>query len=700
MALPKINLGINHKNAFFDKTHDVSTTSDFGFCQPTLVDEILKGTKVSLNTRTFVRLAPLPQPSFARVECRQYNSFVPMSEVFEAFDYMQANRSLNTSIRSYIPVNADNISVGNLLSFILGVANFEAFDNFSEQLFYPVFWGRFNGGISPYPSTSTNFPFEPVKSDFDFSAYQNDLKGLTYDKGVPIFRNTKFADEFCLPLSDFHTLLHNGSSVYYKESSYSHHYLSPSIENADFVSYFKSSSGLEFILTWHASKFGKKLLKVLRGLGIQFKFPNQKISLNSLYAFYKVWFDLFNPGRVTSWKQTSCYSLIHNFYDYGESIDILFNKTNQYQNREKISSLFSNFINELAYCNYSLKPDPLTICQSEPYSNGTDSQFDVLIEKNAVDSVYTQATPNAASPYTLDTPSSSITIKALQKLLPYVNKNTVIGSRVHEYMKVHFGYDYETNYQFGKNKFSLEISDVLSNADTSSGSDGALLGEYAGKSSGFGSSISKFTAPEQGFIIQLTVLVPFGGYSQATNNELSHINRLDFYQPFMDSVGYEAVPFSAIYGSAHVFGNVPVGTFGYRPRYFGEKYKNNLRNGDFARRGTMPQFMPYQLDRFFRERSLDVITTVVDNVPQYTVESITHYQAVVNEGLRFIGQSEGLGNYDRIFYDNQGVDDNFIIHIVQEYKLHSPMLPISDSFDTFDNEGLNDDNSTISKVSS
>ena len=68
-----------------------------------------------------------------------------------------------------------------------------------------------------------------------------------------------------------------------------------------------------------------------------------------------------------------------------------------------------------------------------------------------------------------------------------------------------------------------------------------------------------------------------------------------------------------------------------------------------------------------------------------------------SEELRYIGRTPDYGNYDRIFYDNTGYYDNFILHIVQDWDYYATMKPISQSFDTFDDD--NDESVTTISAS-
>lgn len=57
-----------------------------------------------------------------------------------------------------------------------------------------------------------------------------------------------------------------------------------------------------------------------------------------------------------------------------------------------------------------------------------------------------------------------------------------------------------------------------------------------------------------------------------------------------------------------------------------------------------------------------------------------------DESLRYIGLNEKYGNFDRIFYDVSGRTDNFIVHMINDFKQWSPMKSVETSYDTFDKD--------------
>ena len=137
MKLPKINLGIDKKRNFFDYSHHVNTTSDFGFCQPTLFQETVPDSDYKVSVKSAVRLAPLPQPTFGDIKVNHSCHFVKIQDVFEAFDNLQSQQTVQSAISSYIPDHGDFVHTKVLLSYLfkLGQTNYHNFFWGSDQTF-------------------------------------------------------------------------------------------------------------------------------------------------------------------------------------------------------------------------------------------------------------------------------------------------------------------------------------------------------------------------------------------------------------------------------------------------------------------------------------------------------------------------------------------------------------------------------------
>nr|WCD56444.1 MAG: major capsid protein [Microviridae sp.] len=690
-------------------THDVNTTADFGHCQPTLLHPVIPNTHVSLKSSSFVRLAPMPQPSFARVQMRTYSKFVPLDELFLAFDFMQSQQSVTSAIKSYIPTSADYMTMGEIFSLFAALNNYtwrngSAYEPLAVMTaFYQV-------------NEQTMEEFVPVSTDqfalLEEGVFDAALQGslLSFLPDGSRYRSVSLGNDyshFMQPLQYGYFLAKNEDY----EVPHSVRYMAnQKIDNADFLMRvslpLEDSEGLatphDVCITFHLTHSGRRFFKVLYGCGVNFGSASEKFPLYNFFAYYKAWFDTFSPQRDVQWKMTPAFKLIHSYYDTNlRSIAYLVNTT------YGIGDAICDFFLSLPLCCYSLDLDPITVAQPKPVMSefGSNGQLSFPSQDDTNDIVNISGSLHGTYPFETQSADNAITLRWLQKLLPFVNKNSVIGRRVHEYMRVHFGTSTDRiDYTFGTDINTIQISDVLNQSSPQIGIDGQPLsgdlGEYAGFGKG-GDEGNKhdFDVPKHGLIVQFVCMIPFGGYSQAVGSSLA-VERFDFYQHEFDSLGMEAMPYSRVMASCDVMNkqNDTNSTFGFRPRYFDYKYKNNLRNGGFKFRGQRGEYLPYCLDRFFTENDIQVQKGAVYSGTGECLKlvDILPSAVVCNENLRFIGQKEEFGNYDRLFVDSLGVQDNFIIHMVQDYKIHAPMLPISDSFDTFDNEGLKDDNHTVS----
>ena len=168
VRLPRISLGTKKRKNYFDLSHDVETTSGFGFCQPTIVRHMNAGSSSSLTTKIGVRLAPLPQPTFGRIKLKTYNTLVPIQDVFLAYDYMQKKTSVQSSSRSYIPDTADHLSNRMLFSLILYQSLY------AQDVYHSGIVSPSNIGIKPFLNFTLATP--------DFSAsnlYIRTIEGTT-----------------------------------------------------------------------------------------------------------------------------------------------------------------------------------------------------------------------------------------------------------------------------------------------------------------------------------------------------------------------------------------------------------------------------------------------------------------------------------------------------------------------------------------
>lgn len=799
-AIPFINIGSRTKRAYFNKQHDVNTTSGFGFCQPTLVEYLPADTKVSLQQKEFVRLAPLPCPTFGRIQVRNTTRFIPIHDICENYDYLQSGQMVKNASVPYQPMRVDSLKSNELLHWMIcqSIGCFGLTSGISSVPFFraAIFT---NGKVTTSdPTVSNDVIKDPTIGRSQYSTYFRDVlnseqakqtyaryysgwsfvnmlcrdsngdfvnsplanaiseyTGVSnwYGRSLGVLANDVrpklawFLDTSDHPASVNPSTPHVGSYPYGEQSennsigslyrmidSYNMHtpfyavedYIKQefndpiSLENADYQIKFTvsgktwnyltdgqtsssspsdwgTSSEYTVILCLRLTSVGRRVMSVLNACGFKFGISYSQ-SLLPLFAYYKAWFDEFNPGRNTHWKTTNAYTLIHSNYDSGYMTqDFLVNNvpsnyfTTTYKNR--VIQSFFGFLEDISNCYFTQKVDNVTVATESPllqidnnmnltngaklYADNTDSEF------YATAGVDSATIYGRLDDYEQISLSGGIGVKLLERIYHLVNKNSVIGSQIDKYLKTHFGYGLPESNKLGDNNFYCNVSDVMSTVQNSE----SYLGEYAGKGIGANHDPSNkviaptlhFDSKVPGYLISLLCVVPVGGYSQGVFHH--PIERFDFYQSEFDSLGMAPMLRSEVLASRPLLNAADEESiFGFVPRYFQLKVKNNLVNGGFAQRSQRSQFLPYMLDRLFTEDEF-----VVSN-DDSGLNLISSPNLVADESLRFIGNNEKYGNFDRIFYDTSGLTDNFIIHIINDFKQWSPMKAVSNSYDTFDDE--------------
>ncbi len=796
VSLPKIKIGRHTKRAFFDMSHDVNTTCDFGFCQPTLMQDLIPNTRFDLSTRGFVRLSPMPVPTFGRMKVKQITRCIDLKDVFTDFKHFISKRKILNGY-SNIPndlTSCDYINLSTILSLMQCIQRDNVFKGGTSYVDYEnvdandiLFRlslhtnGPMKEGQQTTPVGNLGGYFYNVFDSFDGTpgmgntAY-NQLAALIDNKvidtesllgvwsshgfalrsSIDDYRTYTESASFPLRTSLLQWLTNNQSVHSFKErevvsdnlGSYDQYFLTSgginlpgnikhifdapmTLDNADFIIDFPGINVNYNLITAnsevqqktitaakvgiHLTPAGRRIFKILYAVGIDTSTKDFKIPLYKLFAYYKAWFDTFNVGRTRSWELTYCHSLIDRFHEYPsipfQQLIENYDETNSNLYYQPVST-FISFIRELPRCCYVLDADPYTCCTQQPLLDTAqqDLQFSVNLLPQRIDSTtqgysYNTVQPTGASVYgniAGNTPfMNALTIKALQMTLPFLNKGSQLSNKINEILSVKYGVKLPPSDFVGEQDFSISVDDVFSTAETPEGT----LGEYAGKAvGGIGSkdNPAKTFTFETGedcfsFLVQFTCVVPYGGYSQSVPYHPIAVN--DWFMAEYDSLGMEPVSYSQlmgrIYNAKYIQDNQKL--FGFRPRYMCYKYHDNLSNGGFAFRSQLGYFMPYMLDRYFTPADVEVYKDASSQYPGTSyVRDNQSVKLTPSEELRYIGLTESYGNYDRIFIDNTGQSDNFILTLYQDFKIYSPMKPISESYDAYDPE--RDDDTVKTKI--
>ena len=674
MKLPKISLGTAAKKRYpRSMSFDNNTTMDFGFCEPLLSMRLEPNAKINCNFRQFVRLAPMPLPTFGRVSLFNEVSFCPISDVVPYYDALLARQSYfaGTGV-GYTPTTLPYTNNGFLLYMLLcQFAEFTIYQKGSDGKYtmstgpisdYDLYFYRIcrNSTISQWPSGSTGY----LK-----------LNAANYATGD--------SSAGTLPEGDLGAVTFDG---------------------ADYV--FQAEGGL-YYYCFRLSNSGRRLRKILIGLGYSLEVSDtDNVSIVPLLAYYKCWFDRYEVKRSLSWLHTDCFHLVKIIEnDYRVPWDFtLFDSS---VNVTSFFTVFKQFMfDELVNTWYVAPDDYISVQRANPDNQSSTPVYPTVnyFDNNAgsVDSVPDYISKPGITLTGNRQNLSLVSLQVLQRFTRFVNKDSVIGKKIDAYLRVHYGSNisnsvYKSSYSVARSRVQVQISDVFSTSDTAdeSARTGEYLGSYAGKGSGFNKTGFNFTAPCAGYIFMFSCIVPDSGTFQGNSFDLYALDCDTIPNPDYDALGYEVTPRGSLITNLDTFvsGQSGIGGkgFGFVPRYSMHKFKKNVVNGDMSRRGSRDSFSPYYLDRIIQNSSL---TAKKDVNGAYTITTKTGDVPDASEIWRYICRYDWLGNFNRMFYEDVGynvlsddkklVDDHFTVQSVFDITVRDFLKPISQSYDTYE----------------
>lgn len=730
--VPKIKVGLGAaKREKHNLSFDCSTTANIGSCQPTMCREMIPNSKFKVKVSSLVRLASMPLPTFGRMSLRHYHAFVPYVDLWQPFDAMMSGQHYKgANAATFIPTKVPYFTMADIIPFIvsysdISIASVDSLDK-------------------PYRITNTNISaidgtvFMYGEGDeYDYHTYEEAYKAaqahdLDFIKtawdavrlGTNIFGgsvatqnlfelrpsgNANTDDYGFLNLGDFFCTLKGNQSAENMKIAYS------GVSGATIYANFSTvvtAEGADLItqvgnyyLLFKFKPFLKRLRTIFIGLGYQFSpYNTEEMSALKLLAYYKTWFNLFSPVREKAFIDTDCYWLIKKLSEVN-GVDINAGTGSP--------ARFQAFINSLATeCYYYLPMDYYSMSVVRPQQTNQDTEFTLSSGASlyagshssstsfTADSVLVRNLTGGAvnSNVTLENQAgamSPLTMKLAFQMLKWANKNTVIGRSVRQYLKVHFGVD-DTNaiddggvYRIGSSRTNIQISDVMSTAESEQG----YLGEYGGKGIGFGDSETfDFTADKFGVWITITCVVPESGYYQGYLKENRHLNRYQFFNPEFDALGYQVLERGEVMDDYNCDGTnwnphteySRTKAFGLVPRYSEYKVGRNIVNGDLSLIGLYNSMSPYTLDRRIAGGALSTGFKDSDGSRQQYVMKPAFVPTVVYDAFRRIDPTDHLGQYNRIFNYGGNDLDHFIIHNVFDVVVHAPMKSLTNSFDTVD----------------
>lgn len=625
----------------FDFSHDVVTTSNFGFYQPTLCREIVPNSTINVNNQSFVRLANMVCPTFGRMSLKTHFAFVPMTSIFPHFvEFLNQQKVSNANGTLFQYTKLPSFKMLSLLTgiFTAPISKLTG----TRPFLHTVDWCYF---ASPFGPNVDNQPLpDDGKSPFD--VYYNNT---AVDAINGFNRYTQF------PKSEADILLTKSSANSFKFSTTGG--LSLVIEfdeqitepNAQYL-------GLRF------SGMAKRLFDILRGLGfIGTSFhSDDSYSILPLLAYIRGYFDLYSPKRENNFESTLAHALKTKYqYQDGEDID---------------ASLLGDLLTELILY-YTYKPDYFT-ASLPTINNGVDATLSLLNGGKANDVEEVTSKNNVQASTQTTNGMSAIQVQGLLQMAKYVNRTTHVGRQALEWLRSKFGVSapsqmYTNAFHIGTCDCDIQISDLYATAN-SAGEFGTTLGDYTGR--GIGADTSQnftFEAKEFGFLIAYTTIVPRSGYFEGLKPHISRLTPLQFFTNEFDGLGYQAIP------QNEVVGGTSRKVFGFVPRYSDYKYETNLVNGDFY---GSDELSAYHLNRMFNPVSVRQGHTsgANDNINIVNDNAFRTYSDDVNAGAQTML---------RIFANTDTDVDHFLIFMHNNLHIAQPMKSISETIDVLQGEG-------------
>lgn len=542
-------------------------------------------------------------------------------------------------------------------------------------------------------------------------------------------------------------------------------------ETADMIviqkmSYADTSDFRYVAFCFKLSDFGRRWKKLLLSLGLGFDIcDTTPVSLMKLFAVYKSYFDMFGLTLYQGWETTNCARVIsaydsNYFYDYKtlfETADTNPPNSLSVIRRQNLVAFFSDladmwYTEEQDWVTAHMRTNavsPETGVVSWMEQNGTPTasgNIPITEQIGEFEPQVTSINGNLASDrisankhaYINNVIHSQLDAETLQRLYKVTNRNTIAGRRIAELLKAQGLGEYmkkcKTNF-CGHASVDVEIFDVTATADAfdAQGIRKTLLGEYVGKGVGEGTSRTfSVKAPEVGFIIDLSAIVPESGWLNGEDLDNRNLRKLDFYNPEYDGLGMEISPKSIVCSDRSWMSLVQPDCvakmgFGFIPRYTRHKVIQNIANGDINLRSTRAAYLPYILDKFvdLGERAVTLhkqsIGNSSGNGERYVYKMLEASKLPLASPMyRKLGRYPWMGRFNRIFaneasdasvqqspyyngysaLEGESVEywfnfrstDNFIVHNIFLQDYYAPMLAIEDSFETHDdgNNGVTD----------
>lgn len=748
-AFSKINIDSgNAKKEKFGLSHSVNTTASFGECQPAQVRLLVPNSKTVAGVESLVRLAPMVSPTFGDMRLKTWHHFVGMSDLLRSFTkfvtqepygvvgsvrkqlalpkmrlkdlstlcligarvsvYIKDEESSSLESDSYLFPKADNPRAQAFANY-LALEHYTNFIDYEDSRF-PGYSGPMFAPSMLDPSLKTNL--------------------------MPLGNIVNSSDGSPLDIFD-----HPADST----NPYNQTWEVVSLQGADLVFsrtfHLVGVEDIEVAFAVRLSAFGKRLRKILIASGYKLNFTSPaEVNILPLFAYYKAYFDSFGLCLYQNYESTNANVLLTS-YDMGNSLIDMGN------------AQFMRFIQDLGSCFVTDEQDFISAHQKtdavSPSQIGFVNNIVVAPNYNGQDLTPAEGQdstldnePNGVKAYTNHifinrVNHTEVDSQLLKRLYKVTNRNTIAGRRIAELLRA-AGYgkyvDEQKSSFIGYTEVRIDVSDINATADSTNAvtQRGSTLGQYVGKGVGYDKDAANktftFENDEFGYWVTMFAIVPNSGYCQGVDPLLYDTDKFDMYDREMDGLGMEFSRKSVVSGAEDWHMEITDGnynafdeSFGLVPRMTRYKVAHNVLNGDFSLRGTRDSYLPFTLDKFIEinDKFVEVVENDQGNTRYNAIaKAYEHNLPLAGNAWRYNSRYPWLNNFERIFtsfvkdesvgsiyseldggvYANLPVYeltynqyDSFIIQSAFVMNTYAPMLAISDSYGTTDdNDGHGD----------
>lgn len=742
------------KRSGFDLGGRLSTSFQFGEVLPVHCRKLIANSSHTVGTRSLVRLDPMVAPtSQGRMTVKMWHSFIGLSDLFRNVSAFLTGKTVSGSNGLINFSKLPSASLCELSALCLVGARVSVWTDPVTNADGSVSWTRYSDNTSISSLYNDYFAFNfynPVTSASGDSLFESRFPNYT---SVGDNYRYRVFDLFGINYSTTsngiaYLPLGNDSVGSFSDRTFFLGAPEVDIAHCDFVFYRSlqnsSSVSKDFAFAVNMSNYGARLYDILTVLGFGVDFANYEyIDITRLFAYYLSYYGSFGLSLYTNYESSNCSRLLKAYENGGNGFNVigLGSGTNAsvFGNQWYLNDLFVNFITDLC-TGYVTEPVDYISAhrRTDVISNIDDIGWVhniVVSAPNLVNPDGAFAQNNVPYPGGIKQSTNAIFINQvshtqvdadlLKMLWKNSNRQSVAGQELEKLLRAG-GYgayvDQQQSHFLGYTEYDIDVSDINATSDsvnTVTGR-GSTLGQYVGKGIGAQKDDKTFSydTDEAGYWIILAAIVPDSSYCQGNDQTVYDIERTDQYQPDFDSMGYEMERKAVLKVGADVLWAANTSSsqdpFGFVPRFMRYKVGRSILAGNFRRRSTRDQYLPFVLSRWLDVDDLyeSAARSSTANSETVTLKSTQSLLSVPVAGnaWRYINLYPWLSNFERIFAFDEKVRgawetqqkferyvycgeryDYFMLFMNIMHKCNAPMLPASDSWSTTDD---NDGNGT------